>query len=491
MCIPAQPSPGCRLLIIAKFAVSPASARTIKLSAAYTPRFTTTRETAMRSPDVASNAIEKVPGRANEACREADGSGPGSESDDTPAEPSLANPKQTQIQSHLNAGSAHATMSVELSSATLPAVSEVPPRILSLASRVRNKISHGHGIPEATRSAKQPDAHNVTFLAKGGYNDVWLARSSDNDQPSFVLRVPNDDALLPHQVQNEVGWLLYVQKHCSEVPVPYVLDYSDGTGTDSQPFIAQRYVEAPALSDAWQTYTETEKHDIARKIAKLIIRLGECRFDAIAGMAPDGTLGPTVEGCKLFKGRDAFHSPTCYDIGPYTSIKQYMLAYYDKEIYYYTHASVSDLDDGLFEQVSQSDFVQALKDKRASLETDLDAEPYDEPFVLCHSDLQGRNILMNGTDIAAVIDWEFAGSFPLSELEDNGVDVMEMDSEDTTEECFRWSGVISDLVETIASERGWIDRDVQLIKSGGNHTLQAVRTEMIPEDAPDDEADSN
>jgi aminoglycoside phosphotransferase (APT) family kinase protein len=39
-----------------------------------------------------------------------------------------------------------------------------------------------------------------------------------------------------------------------------------------------------------------------------------------------------------------------------------------------------------------------------------------EPFVLIHGDMHGGNILMNGASIAGVLDWEFAGSYPLSDI---------------------------------------------------------------------------
>ncbi|KAK3058567.1 hypothetical protein LTR09_000131 [Extremus antarcticus] len=377
---------------------------------------------------------------------------------------------------------------------------EAPTYILDLARQVLGKFITDAApraisftvVAKPKKSTEQHQADHtvveISFLAKGGYNDVWLARSPDKSLPSFVLRVPNEDSLKPNQIQNEVGWLRYLKTHCPDIPVPAVYDYSDGILPDEQPFIAQQYVPFPALSDVWQTYTDNEKHEVARKIAELTIHLGEQRFDAIAGMMPDGSLGPTVEGCKLFKGRSAFHTPECYDIGPYQSIKHYILTYYDKEIYYYTNAPDSSIDHDFFDQVSQPQFVQTLKAKRAAVAAELEAHPYEEPFVLCHNDLQGRNILMNGTEIAAVIDWEFAGSYPLSELEDSGIEVLEMEDDETQEECFKWSGIIYGLVKTVARERSWTDHDFQLLTSGGNRTLQEVRIEMMPADPPDAEA---
>jgi len=49
--------------------------------------------------------------------------------------------------------------------------------------------------------------------------------------------------------------------------------------------------------------------------------------------------------------------------------------------------------------------------------------------------------------ICAVLDWEFAGTYPLSHRMDTGVDVLEMETDEDEDEDFLWSHRISDLVE--------------------------------------------
>lgn len=122
---------------------------------------------------------------------------------------------------------------------------------------------------------------------------------------------------------------------------------------------------------------------------------------------------------------------------------QYRNMSWPTTIYYYSHAGPDVLDADLFGEVAVADFVETLKARRERVEVELKAKPREEPFVLCHGDLQGRNILMRGTDIVAVIDWEIAGSLPLSELEDTGVEVLEMVDEVSEEECMKWSEKIS------------------------------------------------
>ena len=100
-----------------------------------------------------------------------------------------------------------------------------------------------------------------------------------------------------------------------------------------------------------------------------------------------------------------------------------MRACYDKEIYYYTHASEGDIDTDLFGDTSVMDFVEQLKKKRAALAA---TEMTDEPFVLIHGGFHGRNIMVKGDKVAAVLDFQFAGSYPLSEsLSDTMINVVE------------------------------------------------------------------
>ena len=164
----------------------------------------------------------------------------------------------------------------------------------------------------------------------------------------------------------------------------------------------------------------------------------------IGGLDPETfNAAPTVEGPKIFKGRGKFHEKERYPIGPYKSTKDYILACYDKEIYYYTHASDHDIDADLFEDTSITVFIEQMRRKRAALAA---THIPDEPFVLNHGDFNGRNILMKGDQIAAVIDWEFAGSYPLSEtLSDGAIGVVAADCEELDDENTLWDKKIRSL----------------------------------------------
>ncbi|KAF8805341.1 hypothetical protein BYT27DRAFT_7104806, partial [Phlegmacium glaucopus] len=328
----------------------------------------------------------------------------------------------------------------------------------------------------------------IVKLGEGGYNDVFLISSVRSlldvnsspfgDMKPFVLRLPKQESLLPYQVLNEITCISIVSSNCPDIPVPVVHAFATDT---SDAFIAEEYIHGEPLSSCWNRFSETEKGHVAQRIAEIIVDMGEMRFDGIGGFTggKDCLLGPTVEGSKLFKGRSKFHSNNCYDIGPYKSTKEYVLACYDKEIYYYTHASASDIDSDLFEDMSVERFVAQLRDKRSFLEVNYN--PVDEPFVLVHGDFNGRNILMGGSDVVAVLDWEFSGAYPLSELVGGvGMEVLEVIDGESEKENSMWSARILRMVASTARKRHWPENEVGMLVGSGDPIVGYARTEMFP-----------
>lgn len=134
-----------------------------------------------------------------------------------------------------------------------------------------------------------------------------------------------------------------------------------------------------------------------------------------------------------------------------------------------------------FDSVSIEDFIHSVQRTRQSIAGDEEAFSPEEPFVLVHGDLHGRNIMMKDEKIEAILDWEFAGSFPLSELLSGmGVDVMEMESDEDEEENFKWSDIIVNKAGDLAKSRGWDERRIALLLGNGNDELGKARIEMVP-----------
>ncbi|KAG8529741.1 uncharacterized protein KY384_005222 [Bacidia gigantensis] len=379
----------------------------------------------------------------------------------------------------------------------------------------------GEGKEERGERGRERNVRRSRLLASGGYNDVWLVEmgfadgegGGEEESKNIVVRQPNSDALMPNQLENEVAWLTYVAEHTS-IRVPKVYSWSSA----DPPYVTMEYVEGRPMCDVWKDCDEDEKELLVKEIARMVVELGEIGFDKIGGLSPEHQLAPTVEGMKLFKGRDKIHSDEHYEIGPYSTVKKYALACYDKEIYYYSKAPFEDIVWRLFEKdeeltdddqynclpddgprretllENKAAFVEELKEARK--ECLQDEETFSqEPFVLCHNDLNGRNIMVRDKHIVGIIDWEFAGSYPLSELLSGGsIDVIEYLSEEDQEENFKWHVKIRDAIQEATESRGWSNADKDLLFNDGTGLLPGLRTEMIPnylydEDEGDDVSD--
>ncbi|CAD6574326.1 MAG: hypothetical protein ASARMPRED_006663 [Alectoria sarmentosa] len=317
----------------------------------------------------------------------------------------------------------------------------------------------------------------VQLLEEGGYNYVWLVSYTTKysipdsvetlSSRKIIIREPKEEAS-PCQIENEVAFLTYVAKHHPSILVPKVYAYDLKQSGSNSPYIAMKFIDDQPLDSVWFELTESEKASIADEVAQIIVALSETNLGGIGGLTLEHELGPTVEGFKLFKGSDKFHSPAFYDIGPYPSTHVCVVACYDKEICYYTNASAEELDEGLFETTPKEHFIESLRTCRDRLFSDISSFLPQEPFALMHGDFCGRNTTVHDGHISAVIDWEFAGSCPLSELLGGvGGELFELE-DDNLLEYRQWSDRIKD---------GVVEKEVQL-----------ARREMIP---MDDNADSD
>ena len=126
--------------------------------------------------------------------------------------------------------------------------------------------------------------------------------------------------------------------------------------------------------------------------------------------------------------------------------------------------------------------LQATRDRLAA-----DPSPFlpQEPFALVHGDFCGQNMMIHKSRIAAIIDWEFSGSYPLSEiLGGMGIELFELD-DDNMREHHQWSDRIRDGIVDKARAKGWKEDDIGLLVGAGNQDLQLARIEMFPQPESD------
>lgn len=131
-------------------------------------------------------------------------------------------------------------------------------------------------------------------------------------------------------------------------------------------------------------------------------------------------------------------------------------------------------------------FISDLQATRDALIKDPAPFLPQEPFAFVHGDFCGRNIMVHEGHVKAVLDWEFAGSYPLSELlGGDGIEMFELENENLMEHM-QWSDIIRDKIIERAEDRGWDDAKIDLLVGEGNRELQLARREMIPMGGPSD-----
>ncbi|KAK5460847.1 hypothetical protein LTS15_002910 [Exophiala xenobiotica] len=279
------------------------------------------------------------------------------------------------------------------------------------------------------------EVSSIEFLAVGGYNRVWLttykttkSQGKTSEEGKFVLRIPRREtpSLKPYQLRHEVGCLRFLEKNLPSIPAPRIYAWNDGfSNSGVPPFIAEEFMDGQRLSVLWPQLTEDQKTTIIREIANVVADLGETRFPKISGFTHDSHAGPTIEAAKVFNGRAEFHSPEYYNIGPYA-----------------------------------------------------------EPRVLVHEDFHAGNILVRDGHLVGILDWEFSGVYPLSELL-GPILILQVSSPGrdnlTEEEEVKWHERYLQEVESVVLKRGWSNPSVSALMGDGHQVLQKARSIMFPE----------
>ena len=108
-----------------------------------------------------------------------------------------------------------------------------------------------------------------------------------------------------------------------------------------------------------------------------------------------------------------------------------------------------------------------------------------------HEDFHAGNMLVHEGRLVGVVDWEFSGTYPLSELVGSNAILQVSGSaderDDTTEqEEDQWHARYLEELERVVKERGWKDEDVSTLMGGGHHLLHKARTIMLPEQRTDE-----
>ncbi|KAF8530666.1 hypothetical protein JB92DRAFT_2858704 [Gautieria morchelliformis] len=315
----------------------------------------------------------------------------------------------------------------------------------------------------STSSAEQILSSNqvsVIDVVTGGYNTVNICELKVTECPffRFILRVPIDDPdshpILPRwQTTTAVGCMLYCQRNVHDlgIPTPEIYAFNASLGSE---FIAMEYIDGEDLSDVWMDLSLEEKEHLIGQVAEIMRKMRSRRFSVIGGISPDGLPSPLVSNVNASNGRALLDQFGLYNIGPYESLREWVLSCFDRQIHYFDqmlhHEALKQWENQFKMEMNEwldlltpEIVLEKIKAKRDAF-IQADRLPFDSshPFVLRHGDFHGRNLLVSRTSprtIVAVIDWDFGGSqaLPLADKDFEVISGPEDEKEAREQEYWR------------------------------------------------------
>ncbi|KAL4798332.1 kinase-like domain-containing protein [Aspergillus venezuelensis] len=293
-------------------------------------------------------------------------------------------------------------------------------------------------IPELQRVARQAlgegeePCPNITRLAEGGFNRVFLLKSKRGHEVIAWLPTPVAGAAL-YTTASEVATLKFLRDVLG-VPVPRVLGYSatpeNGVGAE---YIIMERVRDVSLAERCDSLSGEEVKSVMVQIVKIERKIFDCPFAAYGSIylrkdfeeigGKNGVPLPDQQYCiGPVAARQYWHgkrSKTKIDRGPWTSAIECFTsaARRDKEcnIHHAKHRSrktfllptTHDIDP--FEHTS---LLASFLDLASEL---IPANPPHCAPTLRHPDLSLSNIMLepDSSKIISIIDWQGATVFPL------------------------------------------------------------------------------
>ncbi|KAH7329279.1 phosphotransferase enzyme family protein [Stachybotrys elegans] len=172
----------------------------------------------------------------------------------------------------------------------------------------------------------------------------------------------------------EANTMKYIRQH-TKIPVPEVYNAYADEETGHVRIVMER-IEGETLQDAWDSYNDEEKETVAQQLRGYFDELRQIKGSYIGSV--DGS------ACD-----DQYFSDNIGGYGPYQSeadFNQGLITAWSK-----------GREDDPFTQLLCRIQVQCMK---------------GHSIVMTHNDFAPRNIMVRGTQVVAVLDWEFAGFYP-------------------------------------------------------------------------------
>lgn len=249
----------------------------------------------------------------------------------------------------------------------------------------------------------------ITKIDEGSFHKIYLLNMDDGSECIARVACPVFRHL---KMKSEVATMKYVAEHTSILlPKIYTWD-ADPENVVGAEYMLIEKIPGVSLSKVWDDMLIEQKEQVLRQIVDIMVQLFSLTFPKIGSLdhTADGSyvVGPLISRPFIIEERGTMD----LDRGPWATTQDYLAAAARREISFlnmHQAAAMATIPEMLqtdipvicdtFEHLAQLASAFSPKD------------PELERCALKHTDLL-RNLLVDGTRITGVIDWECAGTYP-------------------------------------------------------------------------------
>ncbi|KAF9349906.1 hypothetical protein BGX26_011857 [Mortierella sp. AD094] len=276
-----------------------------------------------------------------------------------------------------------------------------------------------------------PDKHldHLSYFKRGYNNRVYLARCTDASE--YVIRLGG--RFWDHKkITNERHALQLAQEALGDVTkVPTFI----GTSIDEAKvhieesariipydYVIMNRLPGVPLDSVWDELSQEDKKIVVDQIAEIFSRLRSIKLDAIGNFI-DGPNGEPVVGPLMEGGGGPFPSWSEFVAGNIQQETKNLLGLKTKFIELIPYLPRIE---ALIEKVKSGELEKQFKSQEGAV--------IEKSISFLHGDLETRNMLVVGTQIVGLHDFEFAGGFPSEQEWCAGLECLFARSEDPYDE---------------------------------------------------------
>jgi len=264
-----------------------------------------------------------------------------------------------------------------------------------------------------------------------GYNNrSYIVLCDDGEE--YVLRLCGKH-WERYKTVSEVNSLRFIKENTT-LPVPIIYHYDSSKEEIGFEYLIMEKMPGRLMYHEWDNFSLEEKEELVKDIARYVIELRSIRFDKIGGFDEEpGRVGKGVEE----------------NSGPFNS---------EADFIKFTLAKKINTIENNDKYVPQRKFLPQLNTIFENL-LDYTLFEHNTSFYMTHYDWDSRNILVENNKVSAILDWEFAGSYPFHVEYKNSFDfAKDLSDSERCKEIF-YNILESNNIETPRSVSDWSERE--------------------------------